>query len=58
MLILLTTDSGGIQEEAAFIGKPLLIARDKTERTEIVELGLGKIIYADGRGIEKGFISF
>jgi len=52
------TDSGGIQEEAAFIGKPLLIARDKTERTEIVELGLGKIIYADGRGIEKGFNFF
>ncbi len=33
------TDSGGIQEEAPSLGKPLLILRDMTERPEIVEAG-------------------
>jgi UDP-N-acetylglucosamine 2-epimerase (non-hydrolysing) len=31
------TDSGGIQEEASYLGKPLLILRDKTERPEVLE---------------------
>ncbi len=31
------TDSGGIQEEAPFLGKPVLILRNETERTEVVE---------------------
>ena len=34
MSYLVITDSGGIQEEAAFLGKPLLIVREKTERAE------------------------
>lgn len=52
------TDSGGIQEEAAYLGKPLLIARDKTERVDIIRLGLGKIIRADARLLEEGFKYF
>ena len=36
---LLLTDSGGVQEEAPTLGKPLIITRDKTERPEAVEAG-------------------
>lgn len=36
---LLLTDSGGIQEEAAFLGKPVLIMRQRTERPEVLEGG-------------------
>ena len=52
------TDSGGVQEEAAYLGKPILIARDKTERVEIINLNLGKIIFADGRKLEQAFNYF
>lgn len=45
------TDSGGIQEEAATLGKPLLIARAKTERPEIVAAGAGRIVGHDPREI-------
>jgi UDP-N-acetylglucosamine 2-epimerase (non-hydrolysing) len=38
------TDSGGIQEEAPSLNKPVLILRDKTERPEIIKIGAGKII--------------
>ena len=41
---LIVTDSGGIQEEAAALGKPVLVARDKTERGESVERGLSLLI--------------
>jgi UDP-N-acetylglucosamine 2-epimerase (non-hydrolysing) len=33
---IIMTDSGGIQEEAVFLGKPLIILRDKTERPEVI----------------------
>lgn len=36
---LVLTDSGGLQEEAPALGKPVLVLRDKTERTEAVESG-------------------
>ena len=36
---LLLTDSGGIQEEAPSLGKPVLVVRDKTERPEAVAAG-------------------
>jgi len=41
---LVLTDSGGIQEEAPFLGKPVLVMRKKTERSEGVEAGLAKVI--------------
>lgn len=41
---LILTDSGGIQEEAPSIGKPVLVLRDETERPEAVEMGTVKII--------------
>ena len=42
------TDSGGVQEEAAYIGIPSLIARINTERPEIIKLKLGKLVNANG----------
>jgi len=38
------TDSGGVQEEAPTLKKPVLVIRDFTERTESVELGLSKLV--------------
>jgi UDP-N-acetylglucosamine 2-epimerase (non-hydrolysing) len=38
------TDSGGIQEEAPWLGKPVLVLRTKTERPEAVEAGVAKVI--------------
>lgn len=39
----LITDSGGIQEEATCFNKKVIIAREKTERPEVVETGLGRL---------------
>lgn len=41
---LILTDSGGIQEEAPSLGKPVLIMRDTTERPEGVEVGVAKLV--------------
>ncbi len=40
---LIMTDSGGIQEEAPALGKPVLVMRDTTERPEGVEAGTLKL---------------
>lgn len=42
------TDSGGIQEEAPSLGKPVLVTRDTTERPEAMELGLAQLVGTDG----------
>lgn len=41
---IILTDSGGIQEEAPSLGKPVLVMRDKTERPEAIEAGTAKLI--------------
>lgn len=41
---LLLTDSGGLQEEAPSLGKPVLVLRENTERPEAVEAGTAKLI--------------
>ena len=41
---LILTDSGGIQEEAPSLGKPVLVMRDATERPEAVEAGTVKLV--------------
>jgi UDP-N-acetylglucosamine 2-epimerase (non-hydrolysing) len=44
---LILTDSGGIQEEAPSLGKPVLVMRDTTERPEAVDAGTVKLIGAN-----------
>lgn len=50
---LILTDSGGIQEEAPSLGKPVLVMRDTTERPEAVEAGTVKLVGTDAALIEK-----
>lgn len=45
------TDSGGIQEEASFLGKPVLVVRDITERPEAMQVGTIKIVGTDSEAI-------
>ncbi len=45
------TDSGGIQEEAAALGVPVLIMRNTTERPEGIRAGVAKLVGTDGEGI-------
>lgn len=47
------SDSGGIQEEAPSLGKPVLVLRDTTERPEGVEAGTLKLVGTDEEGIVK-----
>jgi len=44
---VILTDSGGIQEEAPAIGKPVLVLRNETERPEAVEAGTARVIGVD-----------
>ncbi|MEN6368520.1 MAG: UDP-N-acetylglucosamine 2-epimerase (non-hydrolyzing) [Thermotogota bacterium] len=44
---LVLTDSGGIQEEAPSLSKPVLVTREVTERVELLESGAGKLVGTD-----------
>ena len=44
---IVLTDSGGIQEEAPGLGKPVLVMRDTTERPEALEAGTVKLVGTD-----------
>ncbi len=48
---LILTDSGGIQEEAPSLGKPVIVMRDNTERPEAVTAGTVKLVGTDTKSI-------
>ena len=50
---LIITDSGGIQEEAPSLGKPVLVMRDTTERPEAVDSGTVILVGTDKQKIVK-----
>lgn len=52
---LIITDSGGIQEEAAALGKPVLVVRDVTERTEGLLSGNLRLIGTDRESVRREF---
>lgn len=52
---LILTDSGGIQEEAPSLGKPVLVMRDTTERPEGIQAGTLKLVGTEEEAIYKSF---
>lgn len=52
---LILTDSGGVQEEAPSLGKPVLVMRDTTERPEGIEAGTLKLVGTDEQVIYSAF---
>ncbi len=52
---LILTDSGGIQEEAPSLGKPVLVMRDTTERPEGIKAGTLKLVGTDEATIYENF---
>jgi UDP-N-acetylglucosamine 2-epimerase (non-hydrolysing) len=51
---LILTDSGGVQEEAPSLGKPVLVMRDTTERPEAVAAGTVRLVGTDEMAIREG----
>ncbi|MGD0192021.1 MAG: UDP-N-acetylglucosamine 2-epimerase (non-hydrolyzing) [Rhizomicrobium sp.] len=51
---LILTDSGGIQEEAPSLGKPVLIMRDVTERPEAIDAGVNRLVGTSTESIVDG----
>lgn len=49
---LIVSDSGGIQEEAASLGKPILVLRENTERPEGVEAGVARLVGEQAQDLE------
>ena len=52
---LILTDSGGIQEEAPSLGKPVLVMRDSTERPEGIAAGTLRLVGTEEEGIYRNF---
>ncbi len=51
---VILTDSGGIQEEAPSLGKPVLVMRDTTERPEAIDAGTARLAGTDVESIVAG----
>lgn len=50
---LIVSDSGGVQEEAPSLGKPLLVLRENTERPEAIESGVAKLVGGSAKNLAK-----
>lgn len=50
---LVLTDSGGLQEEAPALGKPVLVLRDTTERVEAIEAGVALLVGTEAGNIQR-----
>ncbi len=57
MSSIVLTDSGGVQEEAPSLGKPVLVMRDTTERPEGVAAGTARLVGTDEEGIVSGIFT-
>ena len=53
---VVVTDSGGVQEEAPSLGKPVLVLRDVTERPEGVEAGTARLVGTDRRRVRSALL--
>ena len=53
---IILTDSGGIQEEAPFLGKPVLLMRDNTERPEAIDSGCVRMVGTETDKIVDGVV--
>ena len=51
---ILISDSGGVQEEAPSLGKPILVLRDTTERPEAVEAATARVVGSESARIVRG----
>lgn len=49
---LIVSDSGGVQEEAPSLGKPLIVLRENTERPEALDAGISKLVGGDAGALE------
>jgi UDP-N-acetylglucosamine 2-epimerase (non-hydrolysing) len=54
---LIVTDSGGLQEEATSLGKPILVTRRVTDRPESVDAGTARVVGVEREGIIKHIVS-
>ncbi len=50
---LIVSDSGGVQEEAPSMGKPLLVIRENTERPEAIRSGVSKLVGSESRTLKR-----
>jgi UDP-N-acetylglucosamine 2-epimerase (non-hydrolysing) len=50
---IIVSDSGGVQEEAPSMGKPLLVLRENTERPEAVEARIAKLVGGDPKNLKR-----
>ncbi|MFZ1864354.1 MAG: UDP-N-acetylglucosamine 2-epimerase, partial [Polyangiales bacterium] len=55
---MVITDSGGVQKEAFYVGRPCITARDETEWVETVELGWNRLVGADPEAMLRACESF